>query len=344
MIPRRAKQQSDIEEMLALAEELDDDARRCDALLAQADFYLQTEHLRAKEITQRAAEIARRMGDAVREGQALRRQGYIERLSHDFAASRAALEAATLHFRDAGLPVEAAACLHVLSLTLGDLGEYEAALKASEEALALSRLGGDRRQEGISLRRVAIVYQEQLQEAKALPFAEAALALLRAVGDRTEECHALNVLGVIHAWLNHPVEAETFFRASLDLAEQTDSGTSTLFAIENLNFFHYSWRGEYTAAIAFNDAQLGKPFIMANEYIASNLCVRKADFLGRLGQFQRALAIFRAELASAERRLAQGTISAVEHGHLLSLIGWVEAETGDRDAAALSPGGCPCRC
>jgi hypothetical protein len=39
--------------------------------------------------------------------------------------------------------VEAAACLHILSLTLGDLGEYDAALKASEEALALSRLAGD---------------------------------------------------------------------------------------------------------------------------------------------------------------------------------------------------------
>ena len=75
--------------------------------------------------------------------------------------------------------MEAATCLHILSLTLGDLGEYEAALKASTEALALSRQAGDRRQEGISLRRLAMVHLERLQEAEALPFAEAALALLR---------------------------------------------------------------------------------------------------------------------------------------------------------------------
>jgi len=39
--------------------------------------------------------------------------------------------------------MEAAACLHILSLTLGDLAEYDAALKTSEEELALSRLAGD---------------------------------------------------------------------------------------------------------------------------------------------------------------------------------------------------------
>ena len=51
-------------------------------------------------------------------------------------------------------------------------------MKASEEALALSRQAGDRRQEGVGLRRLAIVHLERLQEAEALPFAKAALALL----------------------------------------------------------------------------------------------------------------------------------------------------------------------
>ena len=231
LVARRGPQHADIEELLHLAEMLHYDTLRCDALLAEADFYLQTEHLRAKELTQRAADIARRIGDGVREGHALRRQGFIGRLSHDFAASRAALEAAAQRFRGAGPIVEAAACLHILSLTLGDLGEYDAALQAGKEALALSRIAGDRRQEGISLRRVAIIHLEQPQAAEALSFAEAALSLLRAVGDRTEECHALNALGVINAWLDHPAEAEAFFRGSLLLAEETDSGTSILFAI-----------------------------------------------------------------------------------------------------------------
>ena len=61
--------------------------------------------------------------------------------------------------------------------------------------------------------------------------------------------------------------------------------------------------------------------------------VRKADFLGRLGQYPRALTILRDEIASAERRLAQGTIAVVEYGNFFSHIGWVEAEMGDHDAA-----------
>jgi tetratricopeptide (TPR) repeat protein len=333
LVARRGEQHADIEELLRLAETLRDDTLRCDALLAQADFYLQTGQPQVKEVAQRAAELARRIGDGVREGQALRRLGFIGRQNHDFAASRTALETATQRFRAAGLAAEAAACLHILSLTLGDLGEYDAALKASEEALALSRQAGDRRQEGISLRRVAIVYEERLQDAEALPYAEAALALLRAVGDRTEECHTLNVLGVIHAWLNHPDESETFFRAALDLAEETESGTSAHMVLENLIFFHYSWRGEYTAAIAFIDAQLARPRIAANEHNAGKLRIRRADLLARLGQFTRALAVLREELAAAERQQAQGTVTTVEHVSLLSLIGRVEAEMGDHAAA-----------
>ena len=246
--------------------------------------------------------------------------------------SRTALDAATQRFRAAGLSVEAATCLHILSLTLGDLGEYEAALKASTEALALTGRGvtGGR---GVGLRQLAIVHLERLQEAEALPFAEAALALLRAVGDRTEECHALNVLGVIHAWLNHPVESEAFFRASPRWLRRPIREQASSSSIENLNFFHYGWRGEYTATIAFIDAQLSQPFIAANEYIVGNLRVREADFLARLGQFSRALPIFHAELSAAERRLAEGTVSTVEHVNLLSLIGLVEAEMGDRATA-----------
>ena len=103
LVARRGGQHADIEELLHLAEVLQDDALRCDALLAQADLYLQTEHLRAKELAQRAAELARRISDGVREGHALRRQGFIGRLSHDYAASRTALDAATQRFRAAGL-------------------------------------------------------------------------------------------------------------------------------------------------------------------------------------------------------------------------------------------------
>ncbi len=333
LIARRAEEQADIAWLLTQAERLRDSARSCDALLLQADSYLQTDPFLAPEPAQRAAEIARRMGDPVREGQALRRLGFAYRLRSDPVRGRAYLEAAAERFRTAGLPGEAAAALHMLSLTLGDLAEYEAALQASAEAVALSRQAEDRRQEGISLRRMAIVYLDQLRFAEALPFADAGLALHRAVGDRTEETHALKALGIIHAWQGHPIESEAHLRASLELAEAISSRVGALNAIENLNFVCYGWRGEYAAAIAFLEEQCNKPYLATSEYARVILCSRQADYLLRLGQLHRAEALMREVMILVERLAAQGTISAAIRARCLSFAGRVEGELGEFDRA-----------
>ncbi|MCP4620593.1 MAG: AAA family ATPase, partial [Bradyrhizobium sp.] len=150
IIAQREAQHADVQAMLALAERLDDDARRCDALIALADFYVDTEPFRAKEPAQRAVALAQALGDPVREAHALRRVGYQAWHRSDYPSSRAALQAAAAHFQKAGLPGEAAACLHTLALALGSQGENAAALEAAEEALALSREAGDRRYEATS--------------------------------------------------------------------------------------------------------------------------------------------------------------------------------------------------
>jgi hypothetical protein len=329
LVARREEERADIQALLALADQLGDDVRRCDALLLQADSYLQTEPMLAPESAQHAADIARRMGDAVREGQALRRLGFAARLRQDPVSGRPYLETAAERFRAAGLPAEAAAALHILTLTLGDVAEYEAALQASSEAVALSRQAGDRRQEGISLRRMAIVYLEQLKFAEALPFAEAALALHRGVGDRTEEMHALNALGIIHAWLQHPAESEALLRGSLELAEATVSTIGALNAIANLCFIHYGWRGEYAAGLVFLAQQRSKPYLAGSEHAQVVLGVRQADYLSRLGQFVRAEELLREVMASTEQLVARGAISAAMHTKCLSFIGRIEAELGD---------------
>jgi tetratricopeptide (TPR) repeat protein len=119
----------------------------------------------------------------------------------------------------------------------------------------------------------------------------------------------------------------------LELSEAASSTTGAIFAIENLLALHYGWRGEYAAGTYFLEAQLLMPYLAASEYISSGLRVLRADCLSRLGQFPRALAIMREEVLLADRRLAQGTISAVGHAHILSYTGQLEAELGDHDAA-----------
>ncbi len=327
VVARREAQHADAKEMLALAERLNDDVLRCDALVALADLYLETESFRAQEPAQRAIAIAQVLGDPVREGHALRRLGQEARYRYDYPKSRSALEVAAARFREAGLVGEAAVCLHLLSLTLGDQDEHSAALKAAEDALALSRTAGDRRQEAISLRRLAIVYN-RFDHAKALPFAEEALALHRALGDRSEEWRALNLLGVITGWLGRPEETRAYLCQSLELADSTGSSIGVRHAAINMLWSYYQRQGEYEAALIFLDEQLTRAHLADDEVLAGHLHSQKPFFLGLLGQYTAALELVQALLPTLERLMGQAILS-----RYLSFMGRMQAGLGDYDQA-----------
>lgn len=323
LVAQREAQRADVEEMLALAEAQDDDARRFDALIAQVDFYLATERSRARELARRAVAIAESLQDPVREGQALRRQGYDALLRLDYTQSRRILETSAARFRDANLGAEAAVSLHTLSLALGYLGEHAAAQKAVEEAIALSQQAGDRRQEAISLRRLAIVYLHQNEYAQALPFAEQALSLHRELGDRLQECHALNVLGLVLAWLGQAQEAKAHLDQSLELAEALGSDTAFSNAIDNLLWLHYYWQGAFEKGLAFLERQLSKPHVLDKAFLSGMLHLRRGQFMAHLGQYGPALEIIRPALPVLEQAQGQAFQAAV-----LAFIGQLQAELG----------------
>jgi len=325
---RREAQSADVAAMLTLAEELDDDGFRCDALIAQADFYLETKSLRAREPAERAVAIAQRLGDLVREGHALRRLGWEAWYRYDYRRSRDALEVATVRFREARLPAEAAICSHMLALVLGNQGEHSAALKVAEDALALSRTAGDRRQEAISLRRLAIVYLNTFEHAQALPFAEAALALHRELGDRSEECKALNVLGVITGWLGRAGEAERYFFQSLELAEAIASSMGVRAAITNLLWSHFYLQGEYEAALAFVEERLTKARQAHDQFLVGHIRSQKPRLLGFLGQYMPALELLQTILPTLEELMGK-----VVQAMYLSYMGRLRAELGEFDLA-----------
>jgi tetratricopeptide (TPR) repeat protein len=320
VIAARDEQRADVDAMLALAEKLDDDARRCDALIALADFYLKTEHLRSREPAERAAEIARTLDDKLREGRALRCLGEGAFDRRDLAQSRSALEAAVVRFREAGQPGEAAACLNWLALVLGELNELPASQKAAEEAVVLSRAAGDRRQEAINLRRLATMHSDLNQYAEALPFAEAALALNRQLGDRANECHALNVLGTIHSGLQQMEKAKAHYRESLEIAEAIHLQVGVRLVVNNLTEMHESL-GEHEAGLAFLETQLVKAQRINDEYLAAEFQIMQAYLFARMGQFARALELWRATLEIRER--LAGPVAGV-----LSNIGRMQAEAG----------------
>jgi len=325
LLGRRFEQRADIQELLVLAERLDDDTRRFEALLAQAEYDMGTQQLHAREPAQRAVEIAQRLGDKAREGRALICLGMDARLHGDLERSRPALELAAERLREVGLIGEAATCLQTLSLTLGDLAEFGPALAAAKEAVRLSRQLGDKRREAVSLRRLAIVYMEQNRFLEALPFAESALGLHREVGERVEECHAHNVLGIANAYLGRGNDAEAHWRAGLPLAEATETSVGGLYCLENMAVLHFAGRGEYLAGIALIREQLTRPYLGENAYAASMLRFRIAQFNHTLGLYEEALSLMPEVLDEARRLVSQGIITeglfavlAATHGAMLA--------------------------
>lgn len=289
VIANRDAQRADVNAMLALAETLNDDARRFDALLALADLYLETEHLRAAEPAGQAAAIARNLDDSVRQAQALRRLAWLDLLLDDNAAGESKLTEAISRFREAGMTGEAAACLHTLSLALGRMGKAAEAQKAVEESIALSRALGDRRQESIGLRRLGIIAENVGDKDKGEAYTRQALALHRELGDRAQELNALNNLGIWLARSGRLEEAGDFLREALALAEAIDSREGIVKGISTLFGIYYRATGNYGAGLKFIEEQIASDYAKNDEFIAlttnMNLCVG----LAATGQFDRAI-------------------------------------------------------
>jgi tetratricopeptide (TPR) repeat protein len=308
LVAQYEAQRADLEAVLALAGALEDDAHRCDmhrcdALIALAECLWSTGAAGCREPAERAAEIARVMGDPLREGRALRFLG-----SHDYstghdARSRSTLEAALAQIQEAGQPGETAACLSDLSLAMGWLDEPSAALEAAEQAVALSREAGDRRQEAISLRRVGILQRVQGRHSEAQRVIEAALALHREIGDRHEECHALNQLGHTLARLGKPEKAAGAFQQMLEIAEEIGSTPTVRIAVDSMVFSSFLPQGEHEAALAFLEAWLVRARAIQDEVLAAQFQLNKAHLLYLLGQLEPALELAQSVVPDADRLL-----------------------------------------
>lgn len=329
LVARREAQRADIEAMLALANRLRDDVRRCDALIALAEFYIATDNLKIHEVAEQAVNLARQMGDPVREGRALHCLGYDSRYRREFKKGHHELQEAVARFKSAGQTSLAINSLHLISLLLTDLNDFPAALQAAEEAVRLSRQLGDRRQEAISLRRMAIIHNSQVHPEQAKPFAEAALALHRELGDRTEESHALNVLGMVYAWLDQPEAAEQHLRLAVEAGRSSGSHVGYLNAVGNLSLLHYRWQGLYESGLAFLEEELNHWQMPRDDYVIGMLQSYRLRLLSALGQYRRALTMLHSVLDMIEKYFGRGIIWA----QVLAMIARHHAELGDYDQA-----------
>jgi tetratricopeptide (TPR) repeat protein len=277
-----------IEELSELAEALNDDDRRIDALLACANYYLETEHLKALEPAQEAAEIARKTGDPVREARALHLSGSAYWFTGQYKPSREDLDVAARRFLEADMPGEAAGSLTMLSMALSEQGDNAAGMEKVKLALEISREAGNQLREGTSLRRLAIAHIKDLEYSQALPYAIDALELHQQLGDRSEEINALNVLGIIYMNLGESEKAEDHLRASLAMAEEFNDNTGIQFAIFNLSG-NYVVNGQYEQGILHLNEQIDKYGESQDKWLVGGLYWNRVLSNYIIGNLERAL-------------------------------------------------------
>jgi predicted ATPase/class 3 adenylate cyclase len=313
LLGHREEQHFDIESMMELAEALDDEECLCDSLLARAQYFHATEHTQALEPLERAIDLSIKMKDQVREGRARHRLGHLHFAIRDFVRMRSELEIAAQCFRESGLTNELASSLSWIAHIFWFLNENISALETQEEALSLSRIAGDIRQEAICLRRLGLVNVKLDNYPEALAQVEDSLTLVRELGDRRGEGNSMLTLFGVQFWLGEHAEAERSLKQCLEMAWNIGD----TYNIETATKYLFEWifprTGDYEESLTFIDDQNKKALLLGDEWLIANFQAFRARVLVLLGQYKDALDLEKQAITTFARLGSQFDVIALCH-------------------------------
>lgn len=301
LLGRHQEQHNDVVWMLEMAEAVDNEVQLCEALIALGNYYLGTEFIHALEPLERAAELALKVSDPVREGRARLGLGYLFFDVRDFARMRAELEMATACFKGADLAGETASSLSLLAVVMRLLNENEEALATENEAILLCREVGDRRQEAISLRRSATVHHNLGNYSEALAQAEEALEINRKLGDRHNECGTLTVLGCLQACLGDHSQARKSLDQSLEMAWDIGFSYQVETALWMMIHYVFPREGDYEQALDLITRQHKKAEVINDDWLIANNQGNIAIVMTIYGQYESALQLLNQALLTYAR-------------------------------------------
>jgi tetratricopeptide (TPR) repeat protein len=289
IISQREEQKSEVEAMIDLAEKLDEDVLRYEALIAQTDFYLRTDHLKAQEPANRALAIAENMEDRVREGKAYYRLGYEQWMRGNSILGRKTLEQAIPRLQESEQKKDILDSLDMQSDLLYEADEFEAAVDVTKKLLDLSQEAGDRRMKANALAELAMIHCELKQMTEALQHARDALDIRQEIGDRRGECGSLNVLGHILTRMRIVDEGKQFHLRALSIAEAMEDSVGILSAVRQLYMGHYGPHLISQESLDFIEDQLEKSIARGHQTAIANLRWLKGQTLEGFGLFNLAI-------------------------------------------------------
>jgi predicted ATPase len=240
----RDAQCADLRALEELAEILDEDGRRAEAVLRQAQYAEATSDFVASIVAaQRLVELALKVDDLpaadrlVAEayliwGAALWRQS-------QYDSARARLEQALPLFRQISAVQQMARVHRALGNVHLYQGQFAGALNCYRQALSLSRACGDRRGQGVALNNLAITFGSLGQYDQTAAHLRQALDITREVGDRRSEASMLVNLGVLSSILGQHEQAKQYDEAALQITQEIEDRQGEGLAQRNLGYSFY---------------------------------------------------------------------------------------------------------
>jgi CHAT domain-containing protein/Tfp pilus assembly protein PilF len=137
-----------------------------------------------------------------------------------------------------------------LGIIYNDLDQYPKALEYHQQALAIHREIGDRRQEGGQLTNIGNVYNRLGQYLKAVEYYQQASNIFREVGDKDWEGTSLANLGVIFHQLDGDPIALEYYQQALTLHREIGNQFGEGIDLFNLGGV-YNKLGQYTEALEY---------------------------------------------------------------------------------------------
>jgi len=212
----RAPQGADLDELLALAESLDDDARRAEAFARQAAWWGSRGDFRAElAAAEPGLAAARRADQRALEALLLARTLTSQARLGEWDAARARVDEAVEQARGAGDGAAVTMALRLIGTYYYEAGYVEKGEQLKAEAEASARRAGDRAQEAVLMGGRGYFLSALGLPKRGLPLLQQALRLQESIGNRRSRGYVLQNLGWAYARAGDGRNARRFEEAAL---------------------------------------------------------------------------------------------------------------------------------
>jgi predicted ATPase/class 3 adenylate cyclase len=249
LLGRRAEQAADLDQMEAIAVQLQDGGCSAETLLRRSQLALaQGVYATATSSAQRAAELAQVHSEAKIQAAAWLQLGQVMLRQGEYAPALEQMRSAWRLAERAGDRSLRADSLHGQAMAQVFLGDLDAAQQSFEAALAEAIAVGNRRLECVLLNRLSWVPTSRNDFGLAVRYAEQSLALSREIGDRMTEANALTNIGNAYIQIGNFERGDRYTKDAIALYRLLGDPAGEGAALDNLG--NSAWgSGDFVTAL-----------------------------------------------------------------------------------------------